>query len=71
MDFVSARIITGDVARLAGFYERATGVQASWASEDLAGAHDQFRHPRDRQHPHRSAVARRVCTAGRQQHRHH
>jgi predicted enzyme related to lactoylglutathione lyase len=36
MDFVSVRIITGDVARLAGFYERATGVQASWASEDFA-----------------------------------
>jgi hypothetical protein len=25
MDLVSARIITGDVARLAGFYEKATG----------------------------------------------
>jgi hypothetical protein len=29
MDFVSIRIITGDVARLADFYERATGAQAS------------------------------------------
>jgi predicted enzyme related to lactoylglutathione lyase len=36
MDFVSIRIITDDVARLAGFYERATGVQASWANEDFA-----------------------------------
>jgi predicted enzyme related to lactoylglutathione lyase len=36
MDFVSIRIITGDVARLAGFYEKATGVQASWSSEDFA-----------------------------------
>src|SRR5580658_9532439 len=36
MDFVSIRIITGDVARLAGFYERATGVQASWPNENFA-----------------------------------
>ncbi|MFH8381455.1 VOC family protein [Kitasatospora sp. NPDC018058] len=36
MDFVSIRIITGDVARLVEFYERATGVQAMWATEDFA-----------------------------------
>jgi len=30
MDFVSIRVITDDVARLAGFYEKATGVQATW-----------------------------------------
>ena len=36
MDFVSIRIITDDVARLAGFYECATGVQASWPNEDFA-----------------------------------
>jgi hypothetical protein len=36
MDFVSARIITDDVARLAGFYERATGVQASRPNENFA-----------------------------------
>jgi predicted enzyme related to lactoylglutathione lyase len=36
MDFVSTRIITGDVARLVEFYERATGVQAAWANEDFA-----------------------------------
>ncbi|XVQ86678.1 VOC family protein [Microbispora siamensis] len=36
MDFVSIRIITGDVARLVGFYERATGVRAGWSSEDFA-----------------------------------
>ena len=36
MDFVSIRIITGDVARLVGFYERATGVQATWSNEDFA-----------------------------------
>jgi predicted enzyme related to lactoylglutathione lyase len=36
MDFVSTRIITGDVARLVDFYERATGVQASWSNEDFA-----------------------------------
>jgi predicted enzyme related to lactoylglutathione lyase len=36
MDFVSIRIITDDVAGLAGFYERATGVQAAWANENFA-----------------------------------
>ena len=36
MDFVSIRIITGDVARLVAFYEKATGVQASRPSEDFA-----------------------------------
>jgi catechol 2,3-dioxygenase-like lactoylglutathione lyase family enzyme len=36
MNFTSIRIITGDVARLVGFYERATGVRATWSSEDFA-----------------------------------
>ena len=36
MDFVSIRIITANVARLAGFYERVTGVRADWATEDFA-----------------------------------
>ncbi|MFJ9915851.1 VOC family protein [Actinacidiphila glaucinigra] len=36
MDFVSIRIITGDVARLVEFYERATGVRAKWANPDFA-----------------------------------
>ena len=36
MDFVSIRIITDDVARLVGFYERATGVGADWSTEDFA-----------------------------------
>jgi hypothetical protein len=36
MDFVSVRIITDDVGRLAEFYERATGVQASWPNENFA-----------------------------------
>ena len=36
MHFVSIRVITADVARLAGFYERATGVTADWATEDFA-----------------------------------
>jgi catechol 2,3-dioxygenase-like lactoylglutathione lyase family enzyme len=36
MDFVSIRIITADVSRLVGFYERATGVRADWATEDFA-----------------------------------
>jgi predicted enzyme related to lactoylglutathione lyase len=36
MDFISVRIITSDVARLAGFYEQATGIQASRYGEDFA-----------------------------------
>jgi len=36
MNFVSIRIITSDVARLAGFYEQATGVEASRYGEDFA-----------------------------------
>lgn len=36
MDFISIRIITSDVARLVEFYERATGAQATWATEDFA-----------------------------------
>jgi predicted enzyme related to lactoylglutathione lyase len=36
MDFVSIRIITDNVARLAQFYERATGVPATWSNENFA-----------------------------------
>ncbi|PYC66066.1 glyoxalase [Streptomyces tateyamensis] len=36
MDFVSIRIITSDVARLVAFYERATGAEATWATEEFA-----------------------------------
>lgn len=36
MDFISIRIITDEVARLTGFYERATSVQADWSGEDFA-----------------------------------
>jgi predicted enzyme related to lactoylglutathione lyase len=36
MNFVSIRIITSDVARLAGFYERVTGVPATWSTPDFA-----------------------------------
>ena len=36
MDFVSIRIITGDVTRLVDFYERATGARADWSTEDFA-----------------------------------
>lgn len=36
MEFVSIRVITGDVARLVAFYEQATGVRAAWANEDFA-----------------------------------
>jgi len=36
MNFVSARIITDDVAGLVGFYETATGVSAEWSTPDFA-----------------------------------
>ncbi|WP_027344168.1 VOC family protein [Hamadaea tsunoensis] len=36
MRFTSLRIITHDVARLAGFYEFLTGASARWASPDFA-----------------------------------
>ncbi|MEU3642407.1 VOC family protein [Lentzea sp. NPDC034063] len=36
MNFVSIRVITGDITRLVGFYERATGLRASWANDDFA-----------------------------------
>lgn len=36
MNLVSIRIITGDIARLVDFYERVTGVPASWSTEDFA-----------------------------------
>jgi len=36
MDFVSVRVITGDISRLVGFYERVTGTAATWFTEDFA-----------------------------------
>ncbi|PSM38790.1 glyoxalase [Streptomyces dioscori] len=36
MNFVSIRVITGDVARLVAFYERVTGLKAAWANDDFA-----------------------------------
>ncbi len=36
MNLVSIRIITEDVARLVGFYERVTGTPASWSNENFA-----------------------------------
>ncbi len=36
MDFVSIRIITGDINRLVSFYEKVTGVQANWSTADFA-----------------------------------
>ncbi|MER5258713.1 VOC family protein [Streptomyces sp. NPDC002855] len=36
MDFVSIRIITDDVERLAAFYEKATGLPATRYTEDFA-----------------------------------
>ncbi|WP_330275360.1 VOC family protein [Lentzea sp. NBC_00516] len=36
MDFISIRVITGDITRLVAFYERATGLRATWANDDFA-----------------------------------
>jgi catechol 2,3-dioxygenase-like lactoylglutathione lyase family enzyme len=36
MDLVSIRVITGDINRLVGFYEKVTGVQAVWGNENFA-----------------------------------
>jgi predicted enzyme related to lactoylglutathione lyase len=36
MNFVSTRIITGDMRRLVGFYEEITGLTAKWYTEDFA-----------------------------------
>jgi catechol 2,3-dioxygenase-like lactoylglutathione lyase family enzyme len=36
MNFVSIRIITDNIARLVEFYERITGVRASWGNENFA-----------------------------------
>ncbi|RSN49089.1 glyoxalase [Amycolatopsis sp. WAC 04197] len=36
MQFVSVRVITHDVTRLAGFYEKATGLDARWRAEQFA-----------------------------------
>ena len=36
MNFVSVRVITGDMHRLVGFYERATGMSATWYTDDFA-----------------------------------
>jgi predicted enzyme related to lactoylglutathione lyase len=36
MNFVSVRIITADIKRLVSFYERVTGVRATWYTEEFA-----------------------------------
>jgi len=36
MDFVSIRIITEDPKRLVSFYEQATGIAATWYTDDFA-----------------------------------
>src|SRR5580692_2612895 len=36
MNFVSVRLITGDVQRLVSFYERVTGLTPIWYTEDFA-----------------------------------
>ncbi|NUO61517.1 MAG: VOC family protein [Hamadaea sp.] len=36
MDFLSTRVITDDINRLVGFYEKVMGVSAVWGNEDFA-----------------------------------
>jgi predicted enzyme related to lactoylglutathione lyase len=36
MDFVSTRVITGDIKRLVRFYEEVTGLSPTWYTEDFA-----------------------------------
>jgi predicted enzyme related to lactoylglutathione lyase len=36
VQFVSVRVISDDVARLTGFYEQATGIEARWRSAQFA-----------------------------------
>lgn len=36
MNFVSIRIVTADIRRLVGFYERVTGIEPAWRTEDFA-----------------------------------
>jgi predicted enzyme related to lactoylglutathione lyase len=36
MNFVSLRVITNDIKRLVGYYERVTGLAATWSTEDFA-----------------------------------
>ena len=36
MNFVSLRVITDDIKRLVRFYERVTGLSATWYTEDFA-----------------------------------
>jgi catechol 2,3-dioxygenase-like lactoylglutathione lyase family enzyme len=36
MNLVSIRLITADVSRLAGFYEKATGLTVTWFTDDFA-----------------------------------
>jgi catechol 2,3-dioxygenase-like lactoylglutathione lyase family enzyme len=36
VNLASTRILTDDVARLVGFYERATGVRADWSTPEFA-----------------------------------
>jgi catechol 2,3-dioxygenase-like lactoylglutathione lyase family enzyme len=36
MNFASVRLITDDIARLVGFYERVTGIAPTWYTDDFA-----------------------------------
>jgi catechol 2,3-dioxygenase-like lactoylglutathione lyase family enzyme len=71
MDFVSIRIITGDVARLADFYERATGAQGVLIQTRTSPNPGPAAPPSRSADPHRPAVRARRRPSGRQQHRDH
>ncbi len=36
MNFISVRVITDDIKRLVHFYEKITGLSATWSTEDFA-----------------------------------
>jgi len=39
MNLVSIRVITNDVARMAAFYQRVTGMPVAWSTRDFAELH--------------------------------
>ena len=59
MNFVSIRIITADIKRLARFYEQITGIPATMYTEDFGELKTAGMHPGNWQHAHVAAVRRR------------
>ena len=58
MNFVSIRIITADIKRLARFYEQITGISVTMYSEDFGELENAGRHPGNWKHTHVAAVRR-------------